>query len=584
MARGAPHGVATDKGREALMADPLEKVLGKKINGTRVVPLVVKIAAIFTVFLLLSNFATNYINLMLNRGEQISLLNNLLIKDLKELYTFAGNQYDINQFQQNMESTVANLEEKGVSVLDGEKAVALGVRPDGDVFFQGSNLEKVDRFPDEDALDRMISDREGGTEQGSLYFDFAGNRYFGVFKYHPRWEVFVVRAEELGEFYAGSVRIFRNVSYIIVGLTIIVVVVGVFLVRYILRYVGNITQQIMKMQEEQRLGLVDMSSAPNDEVSYLGIAFNSLSHTVDNLMTIFKKFVARDVAQRAYDEKRIRLEGEPRELTILFSDIRSFTTMTETLGTDIIKLLNMHYDQAIRHIHEYRGDIGSIIGDALLAMFGLVGDKTTNKSLDAINASYRVHDVAASLRQEMHKRKEQIVQQRGGLTEPEERVYRAVLVEVGVGLDGGEVFYGNIGSDQRMTNTVIGDNVNSAARLEGLTRLYKVPVICSEYIKNEVEKEYADYYFMELDLIRVKGKTQGVRIYWPIQRDRIDDDMQADINLFQEGLRLYYEGDWKDALPKFEECKLPLSDVFKRRTQSGPAPDDWDGIWTMKEK
>ncbi|MFP4483268.1 MAG: adenylate/guanylate cyclase domain-containing protein [Spirochaetaceae bacterium] len=576
--------MATDKGREALMADPLEKVLGKKINGTRVVPLVVKIAAIFTVFLLLSNFATNYINLMLNRGEQISLLNNLLIKDLKELYTFAGNQYDINQFQQNMESTVANLEEKGVSVLDGEKAVALGVRPDGDVFFQGSNLEKVDRFPDEDALDRMISDREGGTEQGSLYFDFAGNRYFGVFKYHPRWEVFVVRAEELGEFYAGSVRIFRNVSYIIVGLTIIVVVVGVFLVRYILRYVGNITQQIMKMQEEQRLGLVDMSSAPNDEVSYLGIAFNSLSHTVDNLMTIFKKFVARDVAQRAYDEKRIRLEGEPRELTILFSDIRSFTTMTETLGTDIIKLLNMHYDQAIRHIHEYRGDIGSIIGDALLAMFGLVGDKTTNKSLDAINASYRVHDVAASLRQEMHKRKEQIVQQRGGLTEPEERVYRAVLVEVGVGLDGGEVFYGNIGSDQRMTNTVIGDNVNSAARLEGLTRLYKVPVICSEYIKNEVEKEYADYYFMELDLIRVKGKTQGVRIYWPIQRDRIDDDMQADINLFQEGLRLYYEGDWKDALPKFEECKLPLSDVFKRRTQSGPAPDDWDGIWTMKEK
>ncbi|MFW5728078.1 MAG: adenylate/guanylate cyclase domain-containing protein [Spirochaetota bacterium] len=576
--------MATDKGREALMADPLEKVLGKKINGTRVVPLVVKIAAIFTVFLLLSNFATNYINLMLNRGEQISLLNNLLIKDLKELYTFAGNQYDINQFQQNMESTVANLEEKGVSVLDGEKAVALGVRPDGDVFFQGSNLEKVDRFPDEDALDRMISDREGGTEQGSLYFDFAGNRYFGVFKYHPRWEVFVVRAEELGEFYAGSVRIFRNVSYIIVGLTIIVVVVGVFLVRYILRYVGNITQQIMKMQEEQRLGLVDMSSAPNDEVSYLGIAFNSLSHTVDNLMTIFKKFVARDVAQRAYDEKRIRLEGEPRELTILFSDIRSFTTMTETLGTDIIKLLNMHYHQAIRHIHEYRGDIGSIIGDALLAMFGLVGDKTTNKSLDAINASYRVHDVAASLRQEMHKRKEQIVQQRGGLTEPEERVYRAVLVEVGVGLDGGEVFYGNIGSDQRMTNTVIGDNVNSAARLEGLTRLYKVPVICSEYIKNEVEKEYADYYFMELDLIRVKGKTQGVRIYWPIQRDRIDDDMQADINLFQEGLRLYYEGDWKDALPKFEECKLPLSDVFKRRTQSGPAPDDWDGIWTMKEK
>jgi class 3 adenylate cyclase/type IV secretory pathway VirB3-like protein len=585
VARTQLRDVFADKGREARMADPLEKVLGRKINGTRVIPLVVKIAAIFTVFLLLSNFATNYINLMLNRGEQIRLLNDLLIQDLKELYTFANNQYDIYQFQENLEATVSNLEEKGRSTLNGDKAVALGVNPDGSLFFQGSELEEVEEFPDEAALDRMNSDLEADKQQGSLYFDFAGDRYFGVFKYSPRWEMFIVRAEELNEFYAGSVRIFRNVSYIIVGLTILVVIVGVFLIRFILRYVQHITQQIMKMQEEQNLGLIDMSSAPNDDVSYLGIAFNSLSNTVDNLMTIFKKFVARDVAQQAYEERQVRLEGEPRELTILFSDIRSFTNMTETLGPDIIRLLNMHYDRAIRHIHEYRGDIGSIIGDAILAMFGLVGSENgSNKSLDAIYAAYRIHDVAASLRSEMHKRKEQIVQQRGGLTDPEERIYRAVLVEVGVGIDGGEVFYGRIGSNERMTNTVIGDNVNSASRLEGLTRLYKVPVVCSEYVKNEVEPEFADFYFMELDIIRVKGKTQGTHIYWPIHRDKIDDEMQEDMNLFQEGLRLYYEGSWKEALPLFDKCKLPLSDVFKRRTQSGPAPDDWDGIWTMKEK
>ena len=577
------------KGREARMADPLEKVLGRKINGTRVIPLVVKIVAIFTVFLLLSNFATNYINLMLNRGEQIRLLNDLLIQDLKELYTFANNQYDIYQFQENLDTTVSNLEQKGRSTLNGDKAVALGVNPDGSIFFQGTNLDEIEGFPDETALERMNSDKDADKQQGSLYFDFAGNRYFGVFKYSPRWEMFILRAEELNEFYAGSVRIFRNVSYIIVGLTILVVIVGVFLIRYILRYVQQITQQIMKMQEQQRLGVIDMGAAPNDDVSYLGIAFNSLSYTVDNLMTIFKKFVARDVAQKAYEERRISLEGESRELTILFSDIRSFTTMTETLGPDIIRLLNMHFDRAIRHIHEYRGDIGSIIGDAILAMFGLVGSggdsgTSTNKSVDAIYAAYRIHDVAADLRSEMHKRKERIVQQRGGLTEPEERIYRAVLVEVGVGLDGGEVFYGRIGSNERMTNTVIGDNVNSAARLEGLTRLYKVPVICSEYVRTEVEKDFADFYFMELDITRVKGKTEGVRIYWPIHREKIDDEMQEDMNLFQEGLRLYYEGSWEDALPLFDKCKLPLSDVFKERTQSGPAPDDWDGIWTMKEK
>ena len=231
---------------------------------------------------------------------------------------------------------------------------------------------------------------------------------------------------------------------------------------------------------------MDLEGAPNDDVTYLGVAFNSLSNTIDNLMSIFKKFVARDVATKAYREGEIRLEGAKRNLTILFTDIKSFTFMTETLGTDIIKLLNLHYDKAISHIHDHNGDIGSIIGDALLAVFGTVESKSGNKSLQAVHAAYKIHEVAASLRKEMYNRREKILKQRGNLTEEEERVFKAVLLEVGVGLDGGEVFYGNIGSNERMVNTVIGDNVNSSARLEGLTRFYRVPVIVSEYVKDEV--------------------------------------------------------------------------------------------------
>ena len=294
--------------------------------------------------------------------------------------------------------------------------------------------------------------------------------------------------------------------------------------------------------------------------------------------------MARDIATKAYEEREIRLEGSKKDLAILFTDIKSFTYMTETLGNDIIKLLNIHYDKAIRYIHEHNGDIGSIIGDALLAVFGVIDSENQNKSLQAVRAAYKIQEVASSLREEMSKRKEEIMKRRGAMTEAEERVYKAVLLEVGVGIDGGEVFYGTIGSYERMVNTVIGDNVNSSSRLEGLTRIYQVPVIVSEYIKNEIERESADFVFLELDLVQVKGKTIGKRIYWPIQRTLVDQQLDKDIEEFTTGLAKYYEGDWKEAYKRFSACTLPLATEFRKRTGNHECPKEWNGIWTMTTK
>jgi class 3 adenylate cyclase len=339
----------------------------------------------------------------------------------------------------------------------------------------------------------------------------------------------------------------------------------------------------MDMQNSQKMTLVDLKGAPNDDVTYLGASFNSLSSTIDNLMSIFKRFVTQDIAQRAYTEREVRLEGQTRELTILFSDIKGFTFMTETLGNDIIDVLNLHYQRAISRIHEKNGIVGSIIGDALLAVFGTSSEPKT-KSLDSIRAAYLIQDVAAELRQELSLEKEKIVKRRGGLTEQEERVYKAVLLEVGVGIDGGEVFYGNIGSYERMTNTVIGDNVNSASRLEGLTRIYHVPVVCSEFVKNEVEGQTNEYRFLEIDLVQVKGKTIGKHIYWPIKDEFIDDAFGRELDAFSEGLQAYYAGDWQQAGKAWSTVKLPLAEVFKDRISSGDAPRNWNGIWAMTTK
>ena len=567
------------------MADLITRALGRKVGGTRVIPSTVKIVTIFTIFLLFSNFATNYINLMLNRGEQIRLLNELLVKDVSDLHIFANNQFELFQFNPDLDAAVANIEQAAELNHRGDRALTLGIAADGALLFQAGRFDKQPKFDDTDALRTMFDELANGAEEGVINFQFQEFDYFGLYKYNRNWDVMEVRAEEINEFYRDSRVIFRQVGVTIVVLTLIFVVAGVLVLRFILRFVRVITENIMRMQVDQQMHMVDLVGAPNDDITYLGIVFNSLSSTIDKLMTIFKKFVARDVAAKAYREREIRLEGSKRDLTILFTDIKRFTFMTETLGNDIIKLLNLHYDRAIHHIHDLNGDIGSIIGDALLAIFGTVSESEANKSLSAIRAAYRVHEVAASLREEMHKRREQIITQRGSLTPKEQDVYQAVLLEVGVGIDGGQVFYGNIGSDERMVNTVIGDNVNSASRLEGLTRFYKAPVIVSEYVREDaINGAGGGYEFVELDQVQVKGKTIGKRVFWPIPIEQFDDELTRDVDRYKSALQLYYQGNWAEATEHFQACNLVMAQLFVNRIRGREAPSDWTGVWTMSEK
>lgn len=560
--------------------------LWDKVGNTNVVPISVKILFIFTLFILVSNFTTNYINLVFNQTELINQMREILSKELKEIYSYASNQHEIYKFTQDREKSLKGIEKKAQHELDGKRSVLLGIKENGELLFQASPWKEWQNFGDDKVLNKMIQLKKEDKEDGFVNFKLDGYDYFGVYKYNHKWDVYMLRGEELNEFYSKSRTIFRDVSIIIVIATIIIAVVGIFVLRYILRYIGIISKEIMHMVEQQRMDVVDLHKAPNDDITFLGMAFNSLSSSISNLLSIFRKFANKDVVLKAYRDHEVNLEGESKELAILFTDIRSFTFITETLGMDIIRLLNMHYDRAIREILKYNGVIGAIIGDALLAVYGVLEETSyTNKSYSAILGAYSVQDVAESLRQQMKKKKEEIESNRGELTEEESRMYQAVLLEVGVGLDGGDVFYGTLGSYERMTNTVIGDNVNSAARLEGLTRVYEAPVICSEFIKKEVEDNVSDsgIHFIELDTVQVKGKTIGKKIYWPV----LDNDyqlMQDDLESFRKGLDLYYRGDWPKAYKEFEKCKLPVAKVFRERTGNYTCPENWNGIWEMKTK
>jgi class 3 adenylate cyclase len=556
-----------------------------KVGNTRIVPIGTKILVVFICLLLLSNFATNFINIQMNKRQTIQLTNEVLVNRLKDIYSNAVNQFEIYKFSQDEKSAIDSLIATSKRDFKYENSLALGVKFDGSIFFvatENEYLSKMQEFSDADALQSLKTDFENGTEEGSLRFKTKKGEYLSVYKYHSDWKAFLICGELISDTTKESHKVFLLISIIIIVVTFAFMTVGIFMFRHILQYIAQMTESLYSMQASQRMDLIDLSGAPNDDVTYLGTSFNALSATINNLLHIFQKFATKDVVDKAYSERIINLEGTQKELTVLFSDIRGFTYMTEVLGNDIINLLNIHYDKAIRSVHEQNGIIGSIIGVAVLAVFGAI-DSMQNKSVEAVRSAWNIIKVTEELREKMIERRQEIEQKRK-LTEQEEKVYKAVLLEVGVGIDGGTVFYGNIGSSERMTNTVIGDNVNSSARLEGLTRIYSLPVIVSEYVKNEVEEVTSQYQFFEIDMVQVKGKTEGVRIFFPIDVTESDEETISKYEKFEIALKAYYEGDWTKARRLFNATKMTVANVFLERMGNKKAPEDWSGIWTMTTK
>ncbi len=568
-------------------------------GNTKVTSITSRIIIIFTISILVACFTSNYMNLTLNRAQQIKMMKELLVNDLKEIYDFSNSQYDIYEYSNGdpiaFRSSMAAIEARGLHQFKNKKkkSITLGVKINdlrrSPIIFQASKIPRAHYFADGKALQKIVAKTRQGISDGTLSFMFNGEEYYGVYKRIPKWDAFLIRAEELNEFYQDSWLIFRDISLFIVLITLICTIIGIYFIRHITRFIGVITDSIMTMIQSQQLELISLKGATNDNITFMGMAFNSLSSSINNLLTVFRRFVNKDVATQAYREKIVLLKGEQKELTVLFSDIKSFTTMTETLGTDIINVLNLHYQRAIRAIFQYDGIIGSIIGDAVLAVFGVQVEeegKPVNKSYQAVLAGYEIQRVAKTLRDEMRLRYEEMVRIKGSLTPEEEQIYRAVLVEVGVGIDGGNVFYGNIGSYERMTNTVIGDNVNAASRLEGLTRFYRVPVICSEYIKRDIEQNQPeqDFYFLEIDNVQVKGKTVGQKIYWPIPYTRLNDELRINLERFNQARTLYYQGLWQEAHQLFRQTHLPVTEEFIKRTGSGRTPENWSGIWNLETK
>jgi adenylate cyclase len=287
----------------------------------------------------------------------------------------------------------------------------------------------------------------------------------------------------------------------------------------------------------------------------------------------FGQYVSPEVIEEMIDNPELTesMEGSSRNMTVLFSDIRNFTTISEGMESkDLMRMMNEYLTPMTRLIidkDQYQGTIDKYIGDAIMAFWGA----------PLFDAKHAQHGVLAALDMQRLAAQLTIEFKAKGWAE----------IRIGVGLNTGAMSVGNMGSSFRRAYTVLGDSVNLAARLEGLTKEYGVGILVSESTKDGT----SGIVYRELDRVRVKGKELAVRIYEPIGLTAdVSPQKLALIKQFDQALVHYRAQQWDAAISQLKT--LPVEDAvlvnlyLKRITewQTCPPEKEWDGVTVFTTK
>ncbi len=283
------------------------------------------------------------------------------------------------------------------------------------------------------------------------------------------------------------------------------------------------------------------------------------------IRNIFSKYVSKEVLEELLRQsKNLKLGGEEKEIVILFSDIRGFTTLSEKLSPQrLVSFLNYYLSEMSEIIMKNKGVVNKYIGDAIMSIWGApLRDK--NKEINACKTAI-----------EMIKKLQEIKKRTG--------------FDIGIGIHKGRAIVGNIGSINRFEYTAIGDSVNTASRLEGLTKHYGVKIIISQPVREKIKNIFIT---RELDQIIVKGKTEPLRIYELIgYKEEISKETKELINMFEKALGYYYKGEFRKAKTIFlklsrkgDKPSLLFLKRIEKLLNDSSLRKNWKGVWTMKEK
>jgi len=349
-----------------------------------------------------------------------------------------------------------------------------------------------------------------------------------------------------------------------------------------------VMERIKRVEEEQETAtLVDAALQAGEETLSVNATITPLRSSEEEMLgamvliedissekrmkSTMSRYMDPGLADQLMEGGDDILGGQATEATILFSDVRGFTTITEELGAQgTVQLLNDYFTIMVDCITEQDGMLDKFIGDAIMAAFGIPvshgedEDKALRASINMISRLWEWNT--------------------------EREAQGLMPVDMGIGLNTDSVVSGNIGSPKRMDYTVIGDGVNLAARLESACKQYAARILISEYTHDKLKGVYRS---REVDRVVVKGKTQPVGVYEILDFHTAETfpNVMEVLNHFKDGLEKYRVGNWDPAIKAFKEAlKLNegdhVSKMYIERCQllKKKNPKDWDGVWVMTSK
>lgn len=323
-------------------------------------------------------------------------------------------------------------------------------------------------------------------------------------------------------------------------------------------------------------GIVASTAFPFIEIFFIYISMTFYKYLTEErkkkyLKATFSKYVSPAIVDEILkDPENIELGGRKQRMSVFFSDVRGFTTISEKLDPQVLSsVLNEYLTPMTNIVFNNKGTLDKYMGDAVMAFFGApiyFPDHAKFACRCALQSIEKLKEIQINF------------QQRG-----------LPVIDIGIGINTSDMSVGNMGSDIVRSYTVMGDGVNLGSRLEGINKEYGTRIIISEFTYQEIQSEFT---CREVDWVRVKGKLQPIKIYELICEGAAILPKQELLNFYNDGYRLYREGQFSESLIAFKKALSkdpndPVSQLYIERCEEYLAeapPQDWDGVFVMKTK